>query len=293
MVERGDMSDLDFSIVTPSFNMLSYLKSCHRSILDQQGVKLEHIVVDGGSEDGTAHWLKQQNDVISVSESDEGMYDAINKGLRMSQGRIIAYLNCDEQYLPGTLGFVKDWFERHPDVDVLFGDTLLIRPDGSFLSCRKGFQPRWFYILSSYMYVISCSMFLRRRIIDNGMLFDKGWRVVGDAEFVTRLLRSGYTAAHVGRYLAAFTMTGSNMNSSPKAYHEMRRLIKMAPAWVSLLRYPIYLVMFIEKVLSGAYQQKVPMEYAVYISGEAKERTKFNISKVSFRWPTVRYNAIP
>ena len=91
-----------FTIVTPSFNMLSYLKLCHRSIADQE-VDCEHVVIDGGSADGTADWLDRHPNIISISEPDDGMYDAVNKGFALAKGEILAYLNCDEQYLPGAL----------------------------------------------------------------------------------------------------------------------------------------------------------------------------------------------
>ena len=76
------MDDLsDFSIITPSFNMLDYLKLCCASVADQDGASFEHIVVDGASTDGTAEWLRQARNITSISEKDDGMYDAINKGL--------------------------------------------------------------------------------------------------------------------------------------------------------------------------------------------------------------------
>ena len=86
-----------FSIVTPSFDMHSYLKLCARSVEDQQGPSTEHIVVDGGSRDGTVEWLREHPELNSVSEPDQGMYDAINKGLSMAKCALIGQLNCDEQ----------------------------------------------------------------------------------------------------------------------------------------------------------------------------------------------------
>jgi glycosyltransferase involved in cell wall biosynthesis len=102
-------SNIDISIVTPSYNMLDYLKRCHASIADQEKVSFEHLVIDGASKDGTPEWLRENPDIVSLSEPDNGMYDAINKGFRLAKGRILAYLNCDEQYLPGTLKYVNAW----------------------------------------------------------------------------------------------------------------------------------------------------------------------------------------
>ena len=138
------MEKLDISIITPSYNMLPYLKCCAASIADQKGVCVDHIVIDANSIDGTQEWLAGQSKIRFISELDNGMYDAINKGLKYAKGDILAYLNCDEQYLPGTLAFVMEYFVSHPDVDVLFGDFLVVNSDGSLVSYRKAFQPRWY-----------------------------------------------------------------------------------------------------------------------------------------------------
>ena len=90
------------SIITPSFRSSAWLKLCLASVADQQ-VELEHIVQDAGSDDGTLDWLPQDRRARVFVEKDQGMYDAINRGLRRASGDILAYLNCDEQYLPGAL----------------------------------------------------------------------------------------------------------------------------------------------------------------------------------------------
>src|SRR5271155_3382250 len=102
-----------FSVVTPSFRQSQWLKLCVASVADQ-GVEVEHIVQDACSDDGTLDWLLTDPRVKAFSEKDAGMYDAVNRGLRRASGQILSYLNCDEQYLPGALQAVGDYFERHP-----------------------------------------------------------------------------------------------------------------------------------------------------------------------------------
>src|SRR5579872_3892708 len=97
-----------FSVITPSFRNSSWLNLCIASVADQE-VELEHIVQDAGSDDGTLDWLLSDRRVRAFVEKDSGMYDAVNRGLRKSTGELLAYLNCDEQYLPGTLKAVSDW----------------------------------------------------------------------------------------------------------------------------------------------------------------------------------------
>ena len=89
------------TVITPAFNRADYLDEVIRSVLDQGYPDLELIVVDGGSTDGTVDILKRYGDRLRwVSERDEGQTDAINKGISMATGVIIAYLNSDDLYLP-------------------------------------------------------------------------------------------------------------------------------------------------------------------------------------------------
>ncbi len=294
------MSEPKISIITPSYNMLSYLKRCTQSIRDQQGVAIEHIIIDGASTDGTAQWLQKETtpNTTGVSEKDNGMYDAINKGLKMAKGEIIAYLNCDEQYLPGTLEYVSKWFEEHPEVDMIFGNTLLTRPDGTLIAYRKGYPPRWPYIVTSHLYLQSCTMFFRRKIIEKGYFFDTTYRIIGDEEYIVRLLRSKFKIRHVGKFLSVFTMTGQNLSVDENAVKEKQTLLTTIPFMVKKLKLPLNLIRLTEKFFNGAYFVKKPLKYAVYtdetgncvteaeknIATETKQRNEFEVHKASFRW---------
>lgn len=274
----------DISIITPSFNNLSYLKCCYLSIADQKGINIEHIVIDGGSTDGTVEWLQKQKNIRWISEKDNGMYDAINKGLGLARGKILAYLNCDEQYLSGTLLLVKDFFEKNSGIDILFGDSLLIRPDGNLIAYRKSYQLRWYYILSSHLYVLSCTIFWRRKILENGIYFNSYYKAAGDADFIIRLLKNGFQIKHINQYLAAFTMTGNNLSENVNAKRELLDRIKNAPFWIRLFRLPLNIMRLTEKFLDGAYFQKMPLKYSVYVNDKVIEKKDFIVNKASFLW---------
>src|SRR5580704_14991665 len=122
---------MQFSIITPSFRNSNWLKLCIASVADQ-GVEVEHIVQDAGSDDGTLDWLSKDSRVKAFVEKDAGMYDAVNRGLRRASGEILAYLNCDEQYLPGALAAVSDFFTARPNVDVVFGDFIATDSKGDY-----------------------------------------------------------------------------------------------------------------------------------------------------------------
>ena len=113
-----------FSIITPSFRQLDWLKLCAASIADQAGVRVEHLVQDAGSGETMLAWAAEWKRKCETEdgrfsfqlamEKDDGMYDAVNRGLRRASGELLAYLNCDEQYLPGALATVADYFAKNP-----------------------------------------------------------------------------------------------------------------------------------------------------------------------------------
>jgi len=116
------------SIVTPSFNQASYLEQTMRSVLDQDYSDIEYIVMDGGSTDGSVDIIKKYSSHLAfwTSEPDRGQADAINKGTARTRGEIIAWLNSDDYYLPGTISAALKVFEQNPDVVLIYGDMLAV-----------------------------------------------------------------------------------------------------------------------------------------------------------------------
>ncbi len=276
-----------FSIITPSFNSLSYLKSCCASIADQQHVKVQHLVMDAGSTDGTVEWLQHQK-VDYVSERDRGMYDALNKGWSRSTGDILAWLNCDEQYLPGTLARVEDAFARHPEVDLIFGDALVIDPAGQLLCYRKHAPLRACWVMAArHLYILSCALFMRRRFFDEGFRFNIDYRIVGDHELILRLLRAGYTARHLPGFLATFAVDGENLSTTPRALAESAQLGRATPRWVRALRLPLNASRLVLKAARGSYRAPDPLRYSIF-ADRIDRRTEFAASRPTWRWPATR-----
>jgi hypothetical protein len=170
------------------------------------------------------------------------------------------------------------------EIDFVFGDSLLIRSDGTLVACRKAYPLRWHYVLSSHLYALSCTMFFRDRVILDGQLFDSSLRDVADAAFVVKLLRSGYRGHHLRRYLAAFTLTGSNRSAEANAHLELERLRSQAPSWVRRARTPLNLLRWTEKCLAGAYHQPGPLIYSIYDDDESRERQTVAAQRPGVRW---------
>jgi glycosyltransferase involved in cell wall biosynthesis len=277
---------MDFSIITPSFRSGVWLKLCIASVADQQGVTREHIVQDAGSDDGTLEWLTRDARVRAFVEKDEGMYDAINRGLRRAQGDFLAYLNCDEQYLPGALAAVKEFFAAHPDVEALFADTVVVDPLGQFVACRKVVLPFRLHVRTHHLPVFTCATFFRRSIIERrGLFFDPRWRDVGDADWVLRMFEQRVRMAVLRRYTSAFTRTGRNMNFLPNALREKRKLLHSAPLWTRALK-PVWVASHrLDKLRQGCYRQE-PFDYALYTHASPQQRTTIHVAKPRVRLPS-------
>ena len=273
------------SIITPSFRNSPWLKLCVASVADQQGVDAEHIVQDAGSDDGTLDWLTHDPRVQAYVEKDKGMYDAINRGLRRAGGEILAYLNCDEQYLPRALESVQRTFSECRTADVLYGDALVTAPDGCLLAFRKAYPPVRAFILTAHLYILTCALFWRREVTEAGNRFDSGMRDLGDMEFVLRLLADGYRFVHHPDYLATFAVTGENRSLGVNARAEMADMRRRAPAWMRALKLPLNAVRLASKLAHGCYVQHGPIEYALHVGNGERGRRHFLVPRVSFRWP--------
>jgi glycosyltransferase involved in cell wall biosynthesis len=272
-----------FSVVTPSFRQSQWLKLCVASVSDQ-GVEVEHLVQDACSDDGTLDWLLTDPRVRAWSEKDAGMYDAVNRGLRRASGQILSYLNCDEQYLPGALQAVGDYFERHPDVEMLFGDALVVGPKGEFLCYRKVQKPSKHHVMVSHLPTFTSSTFFRRSLLDqHGLFFDTQWRDAGDAEWVLRALDRGIRIGILGKFLSAFTDTGANMNMGPNAQREKKLMAGMAPAWARKLALALVWQHRVKRLIRGAYRQEA-FDYAIYTLGGANGRVVQHVEHPTFVW---------
>jgi glycosyltransferase involved in cell wall biosynthesis len=272
------------SIVTPSYRRSDWLKLCIASVADQR-VEVEHIVQDSESDDGTLDWLPRDPRVKVFVEKDLGMYDGINRGLRRAGGDLLAYLNCDEQYLPGALSAVANFFEQHPEIDVLFGDVVMVDAEGRYLYHRKMQTPLKYHTWTCHLSTLSCGMFFRRRVVsENGELFDPRLRDVGDGEWMVRLLRRRVRMAALGQFTSVFTYTGANMSVGPNARRENRELRQSAPFWARQLR-PLFVVQHrLRRWVGGMYRQG-PFAYEIFTRANPERRQRFEVSRPTFRKP--------
>jgi glycosyltransferase involved in cell wall biosynthesis len=194
------------SMVTPSFNQAKFLRHTIESVLGQGYPKLEYVVQDGGSEDGTIEILEQYRPHLTRAEShkDGGQANAINLGFAHASGEIMAYLNSDDLLLPGALHYVARYFERHPEVDVIYGHRVIINEEGKEIG-RWVLPPHDDRTQLWLDFVPQETLFWRRRIWEKvGGCIDESYQFAMDWELFLRFVKAGAQIRRVPRFLGAF-----------------------------------------------------------------------------------------
>jgi glycosyltransferase involved in cell wall biosynthesis len=195
-----------FSIITPSFNSAATIRETIESVLKQNYPDVEHIVVDGGSKDGTLEILGQYPHLQWTSEKDEGHYHAMNKGIQRCTGDVVAILNADDCYREGALQRIAAALQSHPEWDGLFTDVVYVDKDGEVIFKRK--EAVFDYDVLRYgsvFYVIHPTLFLKKSVYDRlGGYKHREFLNCCDVELILRLGRSGCRIGHVPEFLVNY-----------------------------------------------------------------------------------------
>jgi glycosyltransferase involved in cell wall biosynthesis len=213
------------------------------------------------------------------------MYQALNRGLARATGDICAWLNCDEQYLPGTLARVERTFAENPQADFVAGDFLVLDPASQLLAFRKITPLRRAMILTDHLYAFTCAIFFRRRVLSEDLRLDESVKTIADGLWIARALERGHRFAYVHEYLSAFTFTGGNQSAQETARAETMRAQQALPLWMRAAAPVLRGVRHAEKLLAGAYRSG-PIEYDVYAGEDNPQRTHFRCAQPGFRYPT-------
>jgi glycosyltransferase involved in cell wall biosynthesis len=190
------------SILTPSFNQATWIADNLRSVACQTYPSIEHIVMDGGSTDGTVEILEAAGDSVRWrSESDEGQSDAINKAFRESCGAIIGWINSDDAYFDcRVVAEVVEYFRTHPSVDVVYGHAAQTTHDGRIIQIL--WVPEFDRdLLGALDFIVQPAAFIRRSVLADPML-DESFHFAMDYELWLRLADGGRTLARLDRILA-------------------------------------------------------------------------------------------
>ena len=201
------MPDIDFTIVTPSYNYGRFISECLESVASQDGATFEHLVMDAGSTDETADVVARFPHASFFKEPDKGMTDGINKGFRKAQGEWVMWLNADDIMRPGALRAVKEFAEKNPQADVIYGCWNFVDAEGKFLRRMTVFPFNRRMISNHGCYIASTSTYYRRATtIAEGHLLNINFKTVMDGEYYARLSSLGKRFEYLPRVLADFRL---------------------------------------------------------------------------------------
>jgi glycosyltransferase involved in cell wall biosynthesis len=210
---------IEFSIITPSYNQAKFIKETIKSVINQKGdISIEYIVMDGGSTDGTLQILKEYEKKLEKnkrvkfiwkSEKDKGQSDAINKGLKLSTGNVVAYINSDDVYEPNAFEHVANFLNTHKEVDFIYGKCKIINEEGSEIrKIIKGYRhllgKKYNYCkLLAENFIAQPATFWRREVMTKYGYFDVKNHLVMDYEYWLRIGQT-CTGAFLNNNIAKF-----------------------------------------------------------------------------------------
>jgi glycosyltransferase involved in cell wall biosynthesis len=264
--------------VTCSYQQGRYLEQTIRSVLDQGYPRLEYLVIDGGSSDGSVDVLRRYGPRLAhwVSERDRGQTDALIKGFARATGELCGWLCSDDLLLPGALEAVGRFFAAHPHVMAAYGDALWVDGAGRYLRPKKEIAFNRFVFLHDHNYVPQPAMFWRRALYDAVGGLDPAFDLAMDADLWERF-STRTRIARIPRYLACMRFYPDQKTRARRS--EGRRedgairardaAGRRAPR--ALLRLAARCLRVSAKALAGGYAARVPREHLAWLERRAAE----------------------
>lgn len=212
------------SVITISYNSEKTIEKTIQSVIQQDYENLEYIIIDGKSKDGTVDVIKKYEDKIAywVSEKDNGISDAFNKGIAAATGEIIGIVNSDDQYLPGALKAIADCYD--PKVDVYRG-AILIHDD--IKNIEYTYQPSMkFGMLPIKVNVCHLPTFITKKAYEKYGNYSTDFKLAMDLDLLRRFYRTGAKFKKVDKVLGRFNVGGvSTQAGIDRAFDERRKVI--------------------------------------------------------------------
>lgn len=199
---------MKISIITITYNSEATLEETIKSVIAQDYPELEYIIVDGLSQDGTMDIVRRYADNISVviSEKDNGISDAFNKGIRAATGDVIGIINSDDMLMPGALQAVAT--QMRENTDVLYGKAYRLYEDGS----TREYLPRDLKIFTYKMPLVHPATFVRKAAYEKYGYFNVDYRYCMDRAVLYQMYRGGAGFQYIDEFLAYYRMGGTSEN---------------------------------------------------------------------------------
>jgi glycosyltransferase involved in cell wall biosynthesis len=223
------------TIITPSYNQGHFIEETIRSVLSQGYPNLEYLIIDGGSTDNTIEVIKKYESQIAywVSEPDRGQTHAINKGLAIATGDILAYINSDDYYLPGTFFKVAEAFQTSPEIDLLHGRCRYINEIGEKMGEQFGNIHQAEEIIDLWgvwwakQQFVQPEVFWTKRMTQKIGMFNEQLHYVMDYDYWCRILQAEGQVGRLDTEIACFRFTATQKSKHRnQAATELLKLVQ-------------------------------------------------------------------
>jgi glycosyltransferase involved in cell wall biosynthesis len=240
------------TVVTPSFNQARFIRATIESVLSQDYPNIEYIIIDGGSTDGTSGVVAPFSDRLTfISEKDLGQADAINKGLRMGRGSIVAYLNSDDVFLPGAVSAAVAELAANPELGAVYGEGYRIDADGNVIARFEVTESYNLWKLVNVSdYILQQTVFWQRSVFDSIGFFDLDLHYGLDWEI---LMRTGkrYVMGYIPQFMGCLREYPEAKTSAGGAqrFKEIARILRTHSSYRYPPAYVIYGLDTYEKIV--------------------------------------------
>lgn len=223
------------SIVTPVFNNSQSLEECILSVKNQNYTNLEHIIIDGGSTDGTIDIIKKYSNTYAmrwISEKDSGMYDALNKGFRLAKGEIFAWLDSDNYYALDIVEKVISVMRNQDTVDVVYGNVVILKDSvkTKMYIPRNPITFKGALIHSTGGIPVQPGVFFKRKVFEKALGFNTAYRIAGDYDLWLKILKNNthihYLNEVFGFYRVGNDALSQSLKGIKKGFKEMIAISK-------------------------------------------------------------------
>jgi glycosyltransferase len=224
---------MKISIITVVYNNVATLETAILSVLSQTYQDIEYIIIDGGSTDGTLDVIDKYKQKIScvISETDKGIYDAMNKGVSKATGEIIGILNSDDLYEDqDVINDVFLAFLESPNIDVVYGDLLYVKYSDTNKLVRnwisKSYYPRYF---DDGNVPPHPSLFVKKAVYQKISLFNLSYKLAADYELMLRIFKvHEFKSKYLNRYMVRMRLGGATNKSIKNIFKGNKEILK---AW--------------------------------------------------------------
>lgn len=215
---------MKLSIITVVYNNHNTILDAINSVYKQSYSNIEYIIIDGGSTDGTLELIKENSDKVTrfISEKDDGIYDAMNKGISLASGDVIGILNSDDFYFDQNVLFdVAREFLLDPELDILYGDIVYVNQENTNLIERKWISSEYY---TSYFEDGNVpphpSLFLNRKVYEKVGFFNLHYKLASDYDFMFRAFKKfDFKSKYLNRMIVKMRLGGTTNSSWRNIYN--------------------------------------------------------------------------